>query len=149
MSLDSVFPRGLLQFPTYAFGRLHKALHAEVDGSLGEDTSLRGHWVLTFLEENPNLTQQQVADALAIDRSEVVRLIDSLERADLVVRTRDPDDRRKYRLTVTGAGRDRRARTDREIHEATARVLHRLDPAERAELHRLALKAIGEAPPPS
>ncbi|MFI7003826.1 MarR family winged helix-turn-helix transcriptional regulator [Nocardia sp. NPDC050175] len=140
MSDDHLHPRGLLRFPSYALGKLHKAVHAELG------SSLRDHWVLTCLEEFGELSQQQVSASLGIDRSEMVRLIDGLEQAGLVVRTRDTDDRRKYRLTVTQAGRAQCAQTDAEVERATERVLGRLDEQERRTLHRLALKAIGEEP---
>ncbi|MBH0781319.1 MarR family winged helix-turn-helix transcriptional regulator [Nocardia bovistercoris] len=138
MPTHPVNPSGLLRFPSYALGRLHKAAHAEIG------SSLREHWVLVFLEEFDNLSQQQVSTALGIDRSEVVRLIDGLEEAGYVVRTRDADDRRKYCLSITRAGRAQRRRTDQLIEAVTARVFARLDDAERRTLHRLALKALGE-----
>jgi hypothetical protein len=82
--------------------------------------------------------------ALGIDRSEVVRLIDGLEAAGFVIRTRDTTDRRKYRLSITQSGRAERRKTDELIEQAAERVLHRLDDEERRTLHRLALKALGE-----
>ncbi|WP_212846762.1 MarR family winged helix-turn-helix transcriptional regulator [Actinoplanes ianthinogenes] len=130
-------PAGLLRFPTYLFGKLHKALHAQLD------TPLREHWVLTYLAERAEISQQEMANAMEIDRSEVVRLIDSLEKAGLVTRTRDPEDRRKYRLTITAAGNRLRRDTDAKLTEATDVLLARLTPAERETLHRLALKALG------
>ncbi|WP_433730220.1 MarR family winged helix-turn-helix transcriptional regulator [Nocardia sp. CA-129566] len=138
MPADHIHPRGLLRFPTYALGKLHKAVHAEMG------TSLREHWVLVCLEEFDDLSQQQVSTALGIDRSEVVRLIDGLEHAGFVVRTRDATDRRKYRLSITQAGRAERRKTDELIEQAAERVLYRLDDEERRTLHRLALKALGE-----
>ena len=140
MSDDPSHPPGLLRFPTYALGKLHKAVHAEMG------MSLREHWVLVYLEEYAELSQQQVSTALGIDRSEVVRLIDGLERDGLVVRTRDAADRRRYRLTATAAGRAERRRTDDMIEVAAKRVLRRLDDDEQRTLHRLALKALGEDP---
>ncbi|MFI6171428.1 MarR family winged helix-turn-helix transcriptional regulator [Nocardia sp. NPDC051052] len=137
---DHLHPRGLLRFPTYALGKLHKAVHAELGASL------RDHWVLTCLEEFGELSQQQVSESLGIDRSEMVRLIDGLEQAGLVVRVRDTDDRRKYRLTMTQAGKAHCAQTDAQVARATERVLGRLDAQERRTLHQLALKAIGEEP---
>ncbi|MEU5409739.1 MarR family winged helix-turn-helix transcriptional regulator [Nocardia asteroides] len=142
MSSNSNSVRGLPRYPVYALGRLTKALHAEID------VPLRDHWVLTFIAENADLTQKKVGEALGIDRSEVVRLIDALERADLVERTRDGKDRRKYRLRITEAGRKQCKRTDKLIADATARVLDRLDAEEQATLHRLALTALGEPPDP-
>lgn len=130
-------PQSLLRFPTYVFGKLHKQLHTETG------LSFRDHWVLSYLAEGGKISQQDMSDALGIDRSEVVRLIDSLEQAGYVVRTRDSDDRRKYRLTITDAGRAERDQKDTLIAAANDRVFARLDPEERATLHRLALKALG------
>ncbi|MRH92656.1 MarR family transcriptional regulator [Nocardia sp. SYP-A9097] len=130
-------PKGLLRYPTYALGKLHKSMHAELG------TSLREHWVLTYLSEFSEISQQEMADALGIDRSEVVRLVDSLEKAGLVTRTRDPEDRRKYRLAITKSGRKLRDETDAQIAAATDALLVRLTPAERATLHQLSLKALG------
>nr|WP_246597962.1 MarR family transcriptional regulator [Nocardia tengchongensis] len=84
-----------------------------------------------------------MANVLEIDRSEVVRLIDTLEKAGLVTRTRDPEDRRKYRLAITAAGERRRAETDAKIIAATDVLLARLTPEERETMHRLSLKALG------
>lgn len=130
-------PDGLLRFPTYVLGRLHKALHHQIG------VSLREHWVLVCLDEQKDLSQQEVSDSLGIDRSEVVRLIDALEDAGHVVRTRDGTDRRKYRLSLTAAGRAERARVDTQIAAATDRVFAGLSLAERHTLHTLALKALG------
>lgn len=141
MSTNSNSVRGLPRYPVYALGRLTKALHTEIG------IPLRDHWVLTFIAENADLTQKKVGDALGIDRSEVVRLIDTLERAELVERTRDGKDRRKYRLRITEAGRKQCKRTDKIIAEATARVLAPLDADEQAALHRLVRTALDEPPP--
>ncbi|GAB4584706.1 MarR family winged helix-turn-helix transcriptional regulator [Nocardia sp. IFM 10818] len=133
-------PRGLLRYPTYVLGKLHKAMH----NRLG--TSLREHWMLTYLAERSEISQQEMADAMAIDRSEVVRLIDGMEKAGLVTRTRDPEDRRKYRLAMTKAGNRQREETDARIADATDILLERLTAAERETLHRLSLKALGYGP---
>lgn len=131
-------PEGLLRFPTFVLGQLHRALHTDVEASL------RDHWVLVVLDENQDLSQQQVSEALGIDRSDVVRLIDSLEQAGYVVRTRDSADRRRYQLTITQAGKAERTRVDALIRSSTDRLLGTLDAAERHTLHRLALKALGK-----
>ncbi|MFJ9363443.1 MarR family winged helix-turn-helix transcriptional regulator [Nocardia sp. NPDC101769] len=132
-----VHPPSLLRHPTYALGKLHKAMHSHLG------TPLREHWVLTYLAESSEISQQEMANILEIDRSEMVRLIDSLEKAGLVTRTRDPHDRRKYRLAITAAGNRVRAETDAKIAAATDVLLARLTPAERDTLHRLSLKALG------
>jgi DNA-binding MarR family transcriptional regulator len=70
-------------------------------------------------------------------------MIDGLEQAGFVVRTRDTNDRRKYRLSITQAGRAERRRTDELIEQTTDAVLSRLDAEQRQSLHRLALKSLG------
>ncbi|MFE3546609.1 MarR family winged helix-turn-helix transcriptional regulator [Nocardia sp. NPDC059177] len=143
MSTNPNAVRGLPRYPVYALGRLSKALHAAIG------IPLRDHWVLTFIAENADLTQKKVGEALGIDRSEVVRLVDALEGAGLVERTRDGKDRRKYRLRITDAGRKQCKRTDKVIAEATARTLAGLDAGEQATLHRLVLAALGDTADPS
>jgi MarR family transcriptional regulator for hemolysin len=50
--------------------------------------------------------QTDLAAALMIENPSLVRLIDVLERAGLVERLEDPDDRRSKRLWMTAAGRE-------------------------------------------
>lgn len=51
------------------------------------------------------LRQTDLAAALMIENPSLVRLVDVLERAGLVERLDDPDDRRSKRLRMTPAGR--------------------------------------------
>ena len=50
--------------------------------------------------------QQDLCDALDVDKSHMVGFVDDLERAALLTKQRDPDDRRRYRLGITDSGRD-------------------------------------------
>lgn len=59
---------------------------------------------LSVVVDNPGLRQGQLADVLAIERSNIVQVIDELEAANLVVRKRASDDRRAYSLTATLPG---------------------------------------------
>lgn len=51
------------------------------------------------------LSQNDLADLLSLDRSSVVRLLDTLEASNLVFREEDPGDRRVKRLHLTSAGK--------------------------------------------
>jgi MarR family transcriptional regulator, transcriptional regulator for hemolysin len=62
----------------------------------------RAQWKVLFkLTRTPGLRQVELADLLEIEPITLCRIIDRLEEASLVERTRDPEDRRAWRLHVT------------------------------------------------
>ena len=61
--------------------------------------------VLATLDAMGPCSQQQLADSLNVNRTMMVKLIDSLESRALVERRRNPQDRRSYALYPTVAGR--------------------------------------------
>ncbi len=60
--------------------------------------------VLVHLFENENCRQVELADILDIKPITLVRQIDHLEESGLVLRNKDPDDRRAHRLQITAQG---------------------------------------------
>lgn len=65
---------------------------------------------LTLVVDNPGLRQSQLADALAIERPNLVQLLDELEAEGLVRRVIASDDRRAYALHPTPKGQRLHAR---------------------------------------
>jgi DNA-binding MarR family transcriptional regulator len=61
--------------------------------------------VLSHLASNPGISQQELAEHLIVTKGNVAGLLDRLELAGLVERQPDPDDRRRYHLMLTEAGR--------------------------------------------
>lgn len=59
---------------------------------------------LVLIVDNPGLRQSQLADALTIERPNIVMILDELQRKGLIARDRAPDDRRAYALRATQAG---------------------------------------------
>jgi DNA-binding MarR family transcriptional regulator len=62
----------------------------------------RAQWKVLFkLTRTPGLRQVELADMLDLEPITLCRIVDRLEEAGLVKRTRDPEDRRAWRLHVT------------------------------------------------
>jgi MarR family transcriptional regulator, transcriptional regulator for hemolysin len=62
----------------------------------------RAQWKVLFrLTRTPGLRQVELADQLELEPITLCRIVDRLEEAGLVERTRDPEDRRAWRLHVT------------------------------------------------
>ena len=71
-------------------------------------------------ENKEEVVQQDMADLMNKDKSAILRLIDSLEKKRLVVRTNDPQDRRKNVLVVTQQGKSTIAKSfeiSKELNE--------------------------------
>ena len=68
------------------------------------DLRMLTYTALVLIADNPGLRQAQLADAMDIERPNLVVIIDELERRELIVRERVPSDRRAYALKVTLAG---------------------------------------------
>lgn len=93
--------------------------------------------VLDAVAQLEPVSQREVSATLLLDPSDLVSLVDILERAGLLERRRDPADRRRYALEITQAGQLAVARLRDVARDAYEEVLAPLDPAERSELQRL------------
>jgi DNA-binding MarR family transcriptional regulator len=91
--------------------------------------------VLAILGEGARETQAMIADSLALDPSRLVALLDSLEERELVVRQRDPDDRRRHVVTITAAGKRELSRLRAIVQEVEEEFLAPLDTKSREAFH--------------
>ena len=65
---------------------------------------MRDLMVLSVLAEGPR-SQARLGDLVGANRTVMITVVDRLEEAGLVLRERDPADRRRYALAVTPEGR--------------------------------------------
>jgi DNA-binding MarR family transcriptional regulator len=108
--------------------------------------------LLEVIAENAPITQQWLADYLAINRSVMVKLIDGLQASGEVVRDRRADDRRSYALRTTPAGQRTIKRLSVAVRHADNAFGAPLSTAERnrlVELLQLVVLPHFDPPPPA
>ena len=93
------------------------------------------HAILIVLAEGSRETQGAIADALGYDRGQLVGLLDELEERGLVERRRDPKDRRRHLVRLTGEGKKMLRRLRALSVEIEDDFLSPLSEKERASLH--------------
>jgi DNA-binding MarR family transcriptional regulator len=101
---------------------------------------------LHLLHEHGPLSQQALGEALTLDPSNVVGLLNELEERGLITRQRDPADRRRHIVSLSPAGQAELATTGGQLTAIEDDVLKALSPAERATLYELLQRAVGGAP---
>ncbi len=63
------------------------------------------HKICTFLYFHSNVYQDMIANAVMLDKTTVAKALVSLETRGLIMRTQNPENRRKNILTITKAGK--------------------------------------------
>jgi DNA-binding MarR family transcriptional regulator len=89
--------------------------------------------ILLLVEANPGITQGRLAQAVSLDRSTMVGVVDALEARGLIERRRG-QDRRTNGLWLTATGRALMSGLKRRIQVHERRVAARLTAAERGRL---------------
>jgi DNA-binding MarR family transcriptional regulator len=107
---------------------------AAEEHAAGQRLGVGQHLVLKMLAAVGSCSQQTLSEELRIDRSVMVSVADDLERAGLVRRERNPNDRRAYAVSITQAGRKRLAAAETTTPVFLDRAFANLTPAERAQL---------------
>ena len=83
----------------------------------GQPLSMSQAFALHELDADPPLSQRDLAERLRLEKSSVSRLAAEMERKGLLVRERDPGNRRLYRLCLTDHGRTLHTRMAATFHD--------------------------------
>ncbi len=141
-------PDGDLDFhETQSLGYLARYAHRAFVKALAEELEahsiLTAQWsVMRVLWDIEGLTQVELADRMRVEKASLTGVLDGMERGGLIVRKRNPDDKRKINITLTVRGR----RLKSEILPAGAKINRRatrgMSEAEIVQLRHLLAKVI-------
>jgi DNA-binding MarR family transcriptional regulator len=101
------------------------------------ELSPRQFQLLGLLHERGPLGQRELGQLMEIDPSILVTLLNPLEAEGLLSRRRDPLDRRRHQVTLTGRGERRLAAAARAQREAEDELFAGLDERQREQLRVL------------
>lgn len=100
----------------------------------GMSVSLSQAFALHELDTDTPLSQRDLAGRLRLEKSSVSRLAAEMERKGLLIRERDPDNRRLYRLRLTDRGRAMHVGMAVDFHAHYERWVAAMTPAEQEAL---------------
>lgn len=95
---------------------------------------------LSIIVGEPGLTQTQLADALQIERSNLVTIIDELAGRELIIRAPVAQDRRRHALMPTAAGKTLAATAQASVRAHEERLFACLTAEERRTLQAILRK---------
>jgi DNA-binding MarR family transcriptional regulator len=129
-------------FLGYGLKRAFNAVQSDVNATLGP----LGLRMITFsalavVRDAPGISAAGLAQVLGLERPNLVLILDELEGAGLITRTRARTDRRTHELRATLVGRKLAARAADALAAHEARMTDGLDAGQRAAL-RAALARI-------
>jgi DNA-binding MarR family transcriptional regulator len=89
--------------------------------------------ILMILKEHGSegLSQQELSEHLIVTKSNVVGLIDRLERGDYVKRVSHPSDRRFNQIVLTPKGQKLEARVEKSYFKEVDKMMNVLSPTEK------------------
>ncbi|WP_225848783.1 MarR family transcriptional regulator [Streptomyces sp. HPF1205] len=133
-----------------AYIRANRLAEAGAEPPAGGAGGVRDFEVLDALREPAaaSYSQQDLGELLGINRTTMVKLIDRLESAGLVRRSRNPGDRRSYVLALTAVGRDALRAMEPAMGVRDRRLTDALTPAERDRLDGLLAGLLAGPRPP-
>ncbi len=122
----------LRQFMGYHLKRAFNTIQGDLTRVLKPfELRMLTYTALVLIVDNPGLSQSQLADAMDIERPNLVVIVDELEQNELIMRERVPTDRRTYALNATLAGRQVYERAVAAVQAHEERLLADVDPQTR------------------
>jgi DNA-binding MarR family transcriptional regulator len=140
---DKLVPASISSDAGFLLAKLHAA-GSVVNNKALEEFKLkeRSYSVLALAASGLAPSQREMAGFLSLDPSQIVALVDDLEKRGLVLRSPDKQDRRARIVTATASGERLYAAATKATRQAEVEALNRLSAEEVRELKRLLRKAL-------
>jgi DNA-binding MarR family transcriptional regulator len=146
MSPQPLAPIGAAR-STVLITRLARAMRRQFEQAVAPLGLRSRHLVaLTHLSDHGPSPQQTLIEALGLDASNLVALLNELEDAELIVRRRDRADRRRGIIELSPEGERMLALVDRALEAVDDEILVALSTDERATLNELLARAGAAGP---
>jgi DNA-binding MarR family transcriptional regulator len=140
LSREHQIPEELLGSTLFLLARLGYALKARLVEEFEQaGFNIYQYGVLATLYQGACGTQAIIADALHLDRSQLVGVLDELEERGLVERQRDPNDRRRHAVSLTSDGKRELVKLRKLVKGIEEAVLEPLEQRSRDSLHKALL----------
>jgi DNA-binding MarR family transcriptional regulator len=104
--------------------------------------SVKEFSTLAVLRDHSPVPQQELGELLCVDANNLVLLLNDLESREFALRRRDPADRRRHLVEITGEGLRAFESAEKGIESVEGDVLGLLTSRERVELQELLAKAL-------
>lgn len=75
------------------------------------------YFYILKIKDNPGITQDQLMEVDFLNPSNVTRALNQLEQARLVIKERDPNDRRRFVMSLTTAGEQLYPEIQQIVHD--------------------------------
>ncbi len=125
----------------HAMMRFGRVMRHRIPGDTLEQGTF---WLLKSLATDGAMRVTDLAGCTNLDTSTVSRHVTQLERAGLIERTPDPDDRRAQLVTLSAEGRTHLEAGFRRRRELLTRSLEGWEPTDVAQLDRLLARFVGD-----
>ena len=96
---------------------------------------------LELIDKNSGMRQSRLAEALGIQRTNLVGMLDQLQERDLIKRAPAPDDRRSHALQLTPTGAELLEKLHKQFHIHESELVHEMG-EESSETVRQALASL-------
>lgn len=118
-------------FIGYKVYNVQRLLHRVLEVTFKRYGITPGQWnLLNQLDQAGALSQRKLAEQTKKEQATITRYLDTLERKNLVVRTRDANDRRAHVITITDEARALLDRVEPLAEEASAKLVEEIAPHE-------------------